>query len=67
MSYDFKRLPELGWAVGIAIALVLFQVLVDFDPETVENWKTWAVAVGAAGTRAAGAAGLNWLRQSLKR
>lgn len=62
MRYDFKLLPELYWAVGTAIAFVLFTELAGLHPEGVPDWKVWAVTLGGAIFRAVGGAGLNWLR-----
>lgn len=50
--YEFKRLQEYAWA-GIVAALVFgLQVLVEFDPDKVTDWKAWAIALGAGMVRA---------------
>ena len=55
--YDFKRAPELAWVAGVAAGVFLLQVAAEFDPATITDWRTWAVALGAGAVRAA-AAGL---------
>jgi hypothetical protein len=59
--YEFKSLEELAWFVLVAAATVLFQVLAEFDPSTIEDWRTWFIALGAAMVRAAAGAALAWL------
>lgn len=54
--YNWKRWPELAWAVGIAVIVVLATTAVSFEPETIVNWQTWAVGVGGACVRAVGVA-----------
>ena len=49
---------ELLIGVGIAVAMTAFQVLVDFDPSTVTDWRTWTISGGAALVRSAAQAGL---------
>jgi len=56
MDYKFIVLREASWAGFIAITLVLLQALVGIQPEAVEDWKAWAIALGGAGIRAAAAA-----------
>lgn len=56
--YDFKKLEEFLWLVGVAIATALFQVLAEFNPEKITDWKIWAIGIGAGLVRAAGAAAL---------
>jgi hypothetical protein len=58
MDYKFKKLEELGWAAAIGAGIFGLQVLADFDPSTVTDWKTYAIASGAGALRAAGAAAL---------
>jgi hypothetical protein len=60
-EYEFKALAELGWFVLVAAMTVLFQVLAEFDPSTIEDWRTWFIALGAAMVRAAAGAALAWL------
>lgn len=63
LSYHFKPLPELGWAVLIAVATVLLPALVALDPEKIADWRTWAVALAVAVIRAAAGAALDYLRR----
>jgi hypothetical protein len=60
-EYEFKALAELAWFVLVAAMTVLFQVLAEFEPSTIEDWRTWFIAVGAAMIRASGGAALAWL------
>ena len=55
-KYQFKLVQELAFAAFGAIGIFIFQVAADFDPETVQDWQTWAVALGGGLIRAAGVA-----------
>lgn len=59
--YDYKKLQELGWMLATAAGTTLLQVLIDFDPAKVSDWKLWAISLGAGAVRAIAAAGLVWL------
>ncbi|MCX2728566.1 hypothetical protein OO015_13835 (plasmid) [Thermomicrobium sp. 4228-Ro] len=61
MRYEFKALEELGWFVFVAVATVVLQALVEFDPSRVDDWRAWAVGVGAAAVRSGAGAALAWL------
>lgn len=61
MRYEFKALEELGWFVLVAVATVVLQALVEFDPSRIDDWRAWAVGVGAAAVRAGAGAALAWL------
>jgi|6_EtaG_2_1085325.scaffolds.fasta_scaffold02358_2 hypothetical protein len=54
--YDFKRLDELAWAAGVAAVIFAAQVLVEFDPDKIADWQTWAVSIAAGAIRAAAGA-----------
>lgn len=56
MHYNFKAAEETGWFVAVAVGTVLAQAMIDFHPEEIADWRTWAVAIGAACVRAAGGA-----------
>jgi hypothetical protein len=56
VDYKFVVIREAGWAAFIAVALVVLQALVGIQPELIEDWKTWAIALGGAGLRAGAAA-----------
>jgi hypothetical protein len=58
MRYDFKAIEEIGWAMAVGAGIFIFELLSRFEPETVTDWKTWAVMVSGGGVRAAFAAGL---------
>ena len=56
--YHLKILPELGWAVLIAVGTLIFQVIVDFDAAKIEDWETWAISLGSGAVRVGAAAAL---------
>ena len=56
MDYRFVVIREAAWAAFVAIALVVLQALVEFDPAVITDWGAWGLALGAAGIRAAAAA-----------
>lgn len=57
-QYDFKILPEIVWAAVIAASMALFQALVIFEPNEIEDWQFWAVSLGSGIVRAVAAAAL---------
>ena len=57
--YDFKKAPELAWIAAVAAGVFALQVAAEFDPATISNWRTWAVALGSGAVRAAAAAVLS--------
>lgn len=65
MKYRFKPLAELYWAVVTSGSIVLLTALVTLDPESVKDWRAWAVALGGATVRAGAGAALDWVRRSL--
>lgn len=65
MKYTFKPLPELYWGIVTAGSIVLLTALVTLNPETVTDWRGWAIALGGATVRAAAGAGLDYLRRSM--
>lgn len=60
-EYQFKRLPELAWAVAVAAVTVAVQMAAQTDVRAVDDWQTWVVALGAAVGRAALAAAISWV------
>jgi hypothetical protein len=60
MNYDFKRWPELGWAVLVGIVVAVTPIVVETDVGMVGNWQVWAVALAAAAARAGIAAAVAW-------
>lgn len=60
-SYHFKVTQEVVWFIAIAILTPLITVAADFDPNTITNWRVWAVGVVAACIRAGGAAILTFI------
>jgi len=63
--YDFKVLPELGFAAAVAVLTALLQILVDFDASVIGDWETWAISAGSAAARAAAVAMLAVLGKSV--
>ena len=55
-TYDFKAWQELAWAAGVAALTFGLTVLVTFDPETITDWRAWAISLGAGAIRAAAGA-----------
>lgn len=56
MDYRFVVMREAAWAAFVAVALVVLQALVEFDPAVITDWRAWAISLGAAGLRAGAAA-----------
>lgn len=52
MTYDFKVLQEIGWAVLVAVVVQAAQIIVASDLEHIADWRTWAVSLLAACVRA---------------
>ena len=64
MRYDLKRAEEAGWVAFVAAAVFLLQIGLDFDPDTIMDWKVWARSVGAGLVRAVAGALLAWRARS---
>ena len=57
MRYDFKLVAEFAWAVFLAAFVSALQVVVTTQFETLTDWRTWTISLGAAVARSgAGAA-----------
>ena len=57
MKYDFKKLAELGWFVGVAVIAFVAQALTAANFEDVAaDPQTWVVALAAGAGRVAVAA-----------
>ena len=52
MTYDFKVLEEIGWAVLVAVVVQAAQIVVSADLEHITDWHTWAISLLAACVRA---------------
>ena len=61
-EYVFKRVEELAWAGLVAAAIFGLTILVDFDPDKIQDWQTWAIALASGCLRAAAGAVLAALR-----
>lgn len=65
-KYEFKVLPELGWAVFVAVVVALATSLLEFEAASIDSWETWGIGVASGLVRAAAGAvlaALNPLRQ----
>jgi hypothetical protein len=62
MRYDFKMLPELGWAVFIAVVVQVGFALLDITETT--DLRGWAMTLAAASARAAGGAIVTFITRS---
>ena len=60
-KYSFQPKPEFFWFIAVAAITVGVQALVEFDPETITNWESWAIGIGAAMVRAAAGAFLAYV------
>ena len=56
MTYDFKKWPEFVWFIGVATVIAIAQILLDFRPETIQDWRLWTLSILGAGVRAGVAA-----------
>lgn len=61
MRYSYHRTAELGWFVATAVGTIVLQALIDFDPATITDYRTWFISLGAASVRAGAGAALAWL------
>ena len=59
--YDYKKLQEAGWFVFVAILTTLGQALVEFSPDKITDWRTWAVGIIAGCVRAGAGAALAFI------
>ena len=60
MKYEWK-VDEFAWMIGTAVAVALFQVLADFDPDKIVSFKTWGIAAAAGAVRAGAGAALAFM------
>jgi hypothetical protein len=60
-AYVIKWLEETGWFVLLALSALLFETLANLSK--VDDWKTWALALGVGALRVIGAVGLNQLKK----
>jgi hypothetical protein len=61
VTYKWKGGQELLWAVVVAVAVVLAQAAFIFDPDSIHDWRTYALALFASAVRATGGAILAFL------
>ena len=62
--YDFKRLEELAWLALVAGGTFLLEWAITFDPDTVTDWRAYAVAAAAGLLRAIAGAILANIRRA---
>lgn len=55
-NYIVKIGEEIAWVVITAAGTVIIIAATHFDPSTVTDWRTYAIALGASCVRAAGVA-----------
>lgn len=60
-EYEVKRLPELGWAVAVALLTFGAQLVGTTDPKLVTDWRAYALAAAAGAGRVVLAALLSWI------
>ena len=60
-AYVMKWAQETGWFILLALSALLFETLANLS--NVEDWKTWALALGVGALRVIGAVGLNQLKK----
>lgn len=54
--YNLKLREELVWGLIVAVTTYLLQVLVEFKPEIISDWRAWGIALAAGMVRAGAAA-----------
>lgn len=60
MNYQFRGGAELLWGIVVAVVVAGAQLLIDLHPETVTDWRFWAVTAAGALARAVGGAAVAW-------
>lgn len=55
--YDFKRAEEFVWFGLVSAGIALLEIAVNWDPNVITDWNTWAIA-GAGGLVRAFAGGV---------
>jgi len=55
-KYDFKHVAEAGWFAFVAVAVVVLEALIRFNPDAIQDWQAWGIAIGAGAVRAAAGA-----------
>ena len=66
MRYEFKFWQEILWAVIVGAVIAALTMLVDFRPEAIQDWSTWAIAFGGAIARGAAAVALSKITDLLR-
>jgi hypothetical protein len=54
MTYDFKFMQELMWSIVVAVAFAIGQILLEFDPSKITDWRLWAVSAAGGIARMVG-------------
>lgn len=55
-AYTFKLTQETLWIIVVAVLTPLLLALSQFDPETITDYRVWAVSIAASMIRAGAAA-----------
>ncbi len=56
MKYDFDRGKELAWFAAVAAGVFLLVLAVDFDIDTITDWRAYGIAALSGAIRAGAAA-----------
>lgn len=59
--YEYRLDAEAWWFLLVAVGPVFFQAMLEFEPETITDWRVWGTSLMAACVRALGGALLAWL------
>jgi hypothetical protein len=55
-EYVWKRGEEIAWIALVAVVVFVLEILVEFDPDAISDWRLWAISLGAGCVRAAAGA-----------
>ncbi len=64
MTYNWKAVSEIAWALFLAAITYLAGVLVFFNPTEITDWRAWGIALFAGCVRAVMAALIALLSKS---
>ena len=57
-------IKDFGWFVLVPAITALMQVMIDFDPLKVTDWKLWAVSITGPVVRAVATATIAWFAKN---
>lgn len=55
-TYTFKLTQEMIWVLAVAVLTPLLLALSQFEPDTISDYRVWAVSIAASMIRAGAAA-----------